>query len=147
MLGLCSCTGSSLVVANGGLPCSFGVWTYCSGCFCCGTWALGCLGVSSCGSWALAQAQQSGLMGMWDPPGPGVRPVSPALAGEFFSTEPPGKPQCAVPELSQRPPPRHRAPLLHPGSRRPPEWEPQAFSRKGHREILFRFVGYRISHS
>ena len=35
-------------------------------------------------------------MGMWDPPGPGVRPVSPALAGECFSTEPPGKPQRAV---------------------------------------------------
>ena len=27
--------------------------------------------------------------GMWDP---GMQPVSPALAGGFFSTEPPGKP-------------------------------------------------------
>ena len=27
-----------------------------------------------------------------DLPDPGIEPVSPALAGEFFSTEPPGKP-------------------------------------------------------
>ena len=29
---------------------------------------------------------------MWHPPGPGIEPVSPALAGRFFTTEPPGKP-------------------------------------------------------
>ena len=29
---------------------------------------------------------------MWDLPGPGIGPVSPALAGRFFTTEPPGKP-------------------------------------------------------
>ena len=29
---------------------------------------------------------------MWDLPGPGLEPVSPALAGEFLTTEPPGKP-------------------------------------------------------
>ena len=28
--------------------------------------------------------------GMWDLPGPGIKPVSPALAGGFFTTEPPG---------------------------------------------------------
>ena len=27
---------------------------------------------------------------MWDLPGPGIKPVSPALAGGFFTTEPPG---------------------------------------------------------
>ena len=27
-----------------------------------------------------------------DLPGPGIKPVSPALAGRFFTTEPPGKP-------------------------------------------------------
>ena len=32
------------------------------------------------------------LCGMWDPPGPGIESVSPALAGGFFTTEPPGKP-------------------------------------------------------
>ena len=29
---------------------------------------------------------------MWDLPGPGLEPVSPALAGGFLTTEPPGKP-------------------------------------------------------
>ena len=29
---------------------------------------------------------------MWDHSGPGIKPVSPALAGRFFTTEPPGKP-------------------------------------------------------
>ena len=28
---------------------------------------------------------------MWDLPGPGIKPVSPALAGEFSATGPPGK--------------------------------------------------------
>ena len=28
---------------------------------------------------------------MWDHPGPGIEPVSSALAGGFFTTEPPGK--------------------------------------------------------
>ena len=28
---------------------------------------------------------------MWDPPGPGIEPVSPALAGGFLTTVPPGK--------------------------------------------------------
>ena len=29
-----------------------------------------------------------------DLPNPGIKPVSPALAGRFFTTEPPGKPIC-----------------------------------------------------
>ena len=44
-------------------------------------------GFSSCGAWALL------LRGMWDPPGPGLEPVSPALAGGFLITVPPGKSQ------------------------------------------------------
>ena len=28
---------------------------------------------------------------MWDLPGPGIEPVSPALAGRFLTTVPPGK--------------------------------------------------------
>ena len=28
---------------------------------------------------------------MWDVPGPGIEPVSPALAGGFLTTGPPGK--------------------------------------------------------
>ncbi len=31
------------------------------------------------------------LRGMWDLPGPGLEPVSPALAGRFLTTAPPGK--------------------------------------------------------
>ena len=42
--------------------------------------------LSSCGSWAQL------LCGMWDPPRPGLKPVSPALAGRFSTTAPPGKP-------------------------------------------------------
>ena len=32
---------------------------------------------------------------MWDLPGPGIEPVSPALADRFFATEPPEKPYPA----------------------------------------------------
>ena len=42
--------------------------------------------LSSCGS----RAQS--LCGMWDLPRPGLEPVSPALAGRFSTTAPPGKP-------------------------------------------------------
>ena len=43
--------------------------------------------LSSCGAWALL------LRGMWDLPGPGLEPVSPASAGGFPTTAPPGKPK------------------------------------------------------
>ena len=42
--------------------------------------------LSNCGS----QAQL--LRGMWDPPRPGLEPVSPALAGRLSTTAPPGNP-------------------------------------------------------
>ena len=42
--------------------------------------------LSSCGS----RAQL--LRGMWDPPRPGLEPVSPAPAGRLPTTAPPGKP-------------------------------------------------------
>ena len=42
--------------------------------------------LSNCGS----RAQL--LHGMWDPPGPELKPVPPALAGRFPTTAPPGKP-------------------------------------------------------
>ena len=38
----------------------------------------------SCGAWALL------LCGMWTLPRPEIKPVSPALAGRFLSTAPPG---------------------------------------------------------
>ena len=33
---------------------------------------------------------------MWDLPGPGIEPVTPALVGRFFTTEPPGKPSSRL---------------------------------------------------
>ena len=33
---------------------------------------------------------------MWDLPRPGLEPVSPALAGRFSTTAPPGKPSCII---------------------------------------------------
>ena len=56
------------------------------------------VGFSSCGSWAPdAQAQQLWLTGLVAPrhvgsSRPGLEPVSPALAGGFLTTAPPGKP-------------------------------------------------------
>ena len=46
--------------------------------------------LSSCGS----RAQS--LRGMWDPPRPGLEPVSPALADRLSTTAPPGKPRLQV---------------------------------------------------
>ena len=46
--------------------------------------------LSNCGS----RAQL--LRGMWDPPRPGLEPMSPALAGRFSTTAPPGKPKRDV---------------------------------------------------
>ena len=54
-------------------------------------------GFSSCGSQALLHmlntcgARVYLLHSMWDLPRPGVKPVSPALASGFFTTEPQGK--------------------------------------------------------
>ena len=42
--------------------------------------------LSNCGS------RSQLLRGMWDLPRPGLEPVSPALAGRFSTTSPPGKP-------------------------------------------------------
>jgi len=41
-------------------------------------------------------AQTSLLYRMWDLPGSGIEPMSPALAGGFFTTEPPGQPRIMV---------------------------------------------------
>ena len=76
----------------------------CSGFSCCGARALGLWasvvaahGLSSCGSRALELRLSSCgawaylLRGMWDLPGPGIEPMSPALAGGFLTPLPPGK--------------------------------------------------------
>ena len=55
------------------------------------------MGFSSCGSPALEHRLSSYgirtllLHSMWDLSGPGIEPASPALAGGFFTTEPPEK--------------------------------------------------------
>ena len=74
-----------------GLRCCTGAFSSCSvqashrNVFCCGAWALGHLGFSSCDAWAEL------LHGMWDLLSPGIKPMYPALAGDFFTTEPPEK--------------------------------------------------------
>ena len=93
------CVGSLLLLtdflqlrrAGATLQCSARA-SHCNGFSCCGAWALGAQAsvvvacrLSSCG----ARAQL--LRGMWDLPGPGIKPMSPALAGRFLTTAPPGK--------------------------------------------------------
>ena len=85
------------------LHCGAGA-SHCGNFSCCGARALGvwasvvvARGLSSCGSQALERrlsscgARAQLLRGMWDLPGPGLKPVSPALAGGFLTTAPPGK--------------------------------------------------------
>ena len=79
--------------------------SHCSGFSCYGAQSLGvrasvvvARGLSSCGSRALEHrfsscgARAQVLRGMWDLSRPGLEPVSPALAGRFLTTAPPGKP-------------------------------------------------------
>ena len=81
-----------------------GATLHCSGFSCRGAQDLGtrasvavARGLSSCGSQALERrlrtcgARALLLRGMWDLPGPGLEPMSPALAGRFLTTEPPGR--------------------------------------------------------
>ena len=98
------CTGFlQLRRAGATLHCSARA-SHCSGFSCCREQALGTQAsvvvarrLSSCGSQALecrlsscgARAQL--LSSMWDLPGPGLEPASPALAGRFLTTAPPGK--------------------------------------------------------
>ena len=84
-LGLCCCTWLSLVASSGGYPSLRSSGSRRMGFSTCGSWALECR-LSSCDAWAQL------LRGTWDPPGPGLKRVSPALAGRFLTTAPPGKP-------------------------------------------------------
>ena len=43
------------------------------------------------GSVVVAHGLSCSTAGMWDLPGPGLEPVSPALAGGFLTIAPPGK--------------------------------------------------------
>ena len=71
--------------------------SYCGGFSCCGAQALGAWasrvvarGLSNCGT----RAQL--LHGMWHLPGPGLEPMSPALAGGFLITALRGKPSIHI---------------------------------------------------
>ena len=79
--------------------------SHCRGFSCCGAWALGAQasvvvarGLSSCGLWALELRLSSVAHGLSCSaacgifPGPGIEPMSLALAGGFLTTVPPGKP-------------------------------------------------------
>ena len=105
------CVGSSLLHVGflqlwraGATLCCGARASHCGGFSCCGAQALGARAsavvarrlsscglralerrLSSCGTWAQL------LRSMWNPPGPGIKPVSPALAGGFLTTVPPGK--------------------------------------------------------
>ena len=67
-------------------------------------WSTGSrhMGFGSCGSRALERrlssygSQALLLRGMWDIPRPGLKPMSPALAGRFLTTAPPGKPMVCI---------------------------------------------------
>ena len=95
------CIGSLLLhvgflqLQQAGATPSCGAWaSHCGGFSCYGARALGVwasvvvvCGLSSCGAWAQL------LRSMWNLPGPGLKPLSPALAGRFLTTVPPGKPE------------------------------------------------------
>ena len=110
VLGLCCCARAFCSCGEWGratLHCSVRA-SHCGGFSCCGAHAVGAwasvvvaLGLSSCGSRTLERrlsscgAQAQLLRGTWDLPGPGLEPMSPALASGFLITAPPGK-SCII---------------------------------------------------
>ena len=96
-LGLCCCTGTSSSCGERGL-----LFIAVRGLLIAGAslvqHGLQARGLSSCVLQTLERrlsscgAQAQLLRGMWDLPGPGLEPVSPALAGRFLTSVPPGKP-------------------------------------------------------
>ena len=104
VLGLRCCARAFSSCGERGLLCCSARASNCSGFSCCRAQALGTQAsvvvargpcscgsrgpehrLSSCGAWAQF------LRSMWDLPGPGLKPMSPALAGGFLTTAPPGK--------------------------------------------------------
>ena len=98
MLGLRWCVRAFSSCSEQGLLSSCGAWaSHCSGFSCCRAWVLRHAGFSSCSMWALGCGLSSCDTwaylphGMWNIPGPGIKPMSSALAGRFVTTEPPEK--------------------------------------------------------
>ena len=84
-LGLHWCTPAFSSCEEQGL-CNWGKQaSHCGGFSCCRARVPGRMGFSSCGAWAELPH------GMWDLPGSGIEPVSPALPGGFLTTGPPEK--------------------------------------------------------
>ena len=94
----------SLVAVSGATLCCSEQSSHCGAFSCCRAQALGAWAsvvvacrLSSCGSRALEYRLSSCgtwaqlLRGMWHHPGPGLEPLSPALAGGFLTTVSPGK--------------------------------------------------------
>ena len=82
--GLNCCSGFSVVVGSRA-PLHWSARASRSSFSCHGAWALG-------KRTSVVVAHGASLLhGMWNLPGPGIKPVPLALAGRFLSTEPPGK--------------------------------------------------------
>ena len=109
VLSLPCCTCFSLAVASRG-------YTLVAGCrlLSLQSTALGASGLQQRRPWAqrvqllgsraqdlsLPRLDSAALCRLWDLPGSGLKSVPPALAGGFFTTEPPGKPlQCILDPL------------------------------------------------
>ena len=72
---------------------------------------------------------------MWDLPGPGLEPVSPALAGGFLTTAPPGKSQdWILSEVWEE--------VVHPSSRLPSPSPFPAKARPGTRALPVALGGH-----
>ena len=100
MLGLRWCVRAFSSCSEQGLLSSCGARaSHCGGFSCCRAWVLRHAGFSRCSTsrWALEcgfssyDARASLPHGMWNLPGPGIKPVFPALAGRFLTTGPPEK--------------------------------------------------------
>ena len=88
VVGLCCCEQTFSSHGEQGLlsSCNAGA-SHCGNFSRCRAWALGSVGFGSCGACGLSCPVSRGIL----VPGPGIEPVSPALAGKFLNTEPPGK--------------------------------------------------------
>ena len=85
VLGFCFCAWSFSACSKWELLSSFSARaSHCGGFSCCRVWSPE-RRLSSCGVWALLPR------GKWNLPGTGTEPMSPALAGRFLTTGPPGK--------------------------------------------------------
>ena len=97
-LGFCCCRAFLYLNERGLLSSCGSRVSHCGDFSCCRVRALRHVDCSRWGSQALAHrlsscgAQPQLLQGLWDLPRSRTEPISPVLAGRFFTTEPPRKP-------------------------------------------------------